>query len=135
MRYFDCHSHFSTKDGLHHATQEDYEQAQRVFKRKRTFETEAQMADGFRTRNVRTILDIYRTWRMTDEDQIRESNDYATGFALKNPDIVYGNWLAINPAMKDFWLKEYARLAAKKCGFLGFCQSQNSLASRLGYPL
>ena len=47
MRYFDCHSHFSTKAGLHHATQEDYEQAQRVFKRKRTFETEEQMADGF----------------------------------------------------------------------------------------
>ena len=36
MRYFDCHSHFSTKAGLHHASQEDYEQAQRVFKRKRT---------------------------------------------------------------------------------------------------
>ena len=50
MRYFDCHSHFSTKAGLHHATQEDYEQAQRVFRRKRTFETEEQMADGFRTR-------------------------------------------------------------------------------------
>ena len=75
MRYFDCHSHFSTKDGLHHATQEDYEQAQRVFKRKRTFETEAQMADGFRTRNVRTILDIYRTWRMTDEDEIELDGD------------------------------------------------------------
>ena len=130
MRYFDCHSHFSTKAGLHHATQEDYEQAQRVFKRKRTFETEEQMADGFRKRNVRTILDIYRTWRMTDEDDIRASNDYAADFALKNPDIVYGNWLAANPAMKDFWVKEYGRLAAKNCGFLGFCQSQNSL----GYP-
>ncbi len=130
MRYFDCHSHFSTKAGLHHATQEDYEQAQRVFKRKRTFETEEQMADGFRRREVRTILDIYRTWRMTDEDEIRASNDYAADFALKNPDIVYGNWLAANPTMKDFWLKEYARLAAKKSGFLGFCQSQNSL----GYP-
>jgi predicted TIM-barrel fold metal-dependent hydrolase len=32
--------------------------------------------------------------------------------------------------MKDFWLKEYARLTARKCGFLGFCQSQNSL----GFP-
>jgi len=130
MRYFDCHSHFSTKAGLHHATQEDYEQAQRVFKRKRTFETEEQMADGFRQRKVRTILDIYRTWRMTDEDEIRASNDYAADFARTNSDIVYGNWLAANPAMKDFWLKEYARLAAKNCGFLGFCQSQNSL----GYP-
>jgi predicted TIM-barrel fold metal-dependent hydrolase len=67
---------------------------------------------------------------MTDEDEIRASNDYATDFALKNPDIVYGNWLAINPTMKDFWLKEYARLTARKCGFLGFCQSQNSL----GFP-
>ncbi len=130
MRYFDCHSHFSTKAGLHHATPEDYEQAQRVFKRKRTFETEEQMAEGFRSRNVRTILDIYRTWRMTDEDEIRASNDYATDFALKNKDIVFGNWLAINPTMKDFWLKEFRRLADKKPGFLGFCQSQNSL----GFP-
>jgi len=130
MHYFDCHSHFSTKAGLHHASQEDYEQAQRVFKRKRTFETEAEMADGFRKRNVRTILDIYRTWRMIDEDEIRASNDYAIDFARKNPNIVYGNWLAANPAMKDFWLKEYQRLAETKPGFLGFCQSQNSL----GYP-
>ena len=48
MRYFDCHSHFSTNAGLHHRTMEEYENAQRVFKRKREFETEEQMADGFR---------------------------------------------------------------------------------------
>jgi len=46
------------------------------------------MADGFRQRKVRTILDIYRTWRMTDEDEIRASNDYAADFARKNSDIV-----------------------------------------------
>lgn len=130
MRYFDCHSHFSTKAGLHHATQEDYEQAQRVFKRKRTFETEQEMADGFRKRNVRTILDIYRTWRMTDEDAIRQSHDYVIDFARQNPDVVYGNWVAINPAMKDFWLKEFRRLLDSRTGFYGFCQSQNSL----GFP-
>ncbi len=128
MRYFDCHSHFSTKAGLHHASQEDYEQAQRVFKRKRTFETETEMAEGFRKRNVRTILDIYRTWRLTDEDEIRQSHDYVIAFARNNPDIVYGNWVAINPAMKDFWLKEFRRLLDAKCGFFGFCQSQNTLA-------
>ena len=127
MRIFDCHSHFSTRDGLHHASLEDYENAQRVFKRKRTFQTEAEMAETFRSRGVRTILDIYRTWRLTDEDEIRASNDYAAGFARKNPDIVFGNWLAINPAMKAFWIKEYERLAASGAGFLGFCQSQNSL--------
>ncbi len=127
MRYFDCHSHFSTQAGLHHASQEDYEQAQRVFKRKRTFETEREMADGFRSRNVRTILDIYRTWRMTDEDQIRQSHDYVIDFTRNNPDIVYGNWVAINPLMKDFWLKEYRRLLDSKTGFYGFCQSQNSI--------
>ena len=130
MRYFDCHSHFSTKAGLHHKTMEEYENAQRVFRRKREFETEEQMADGFRKRNVRTILDIYRTWRMTDEDEIRTSNDYAADFARKNPDIVYGNWIAINPSMKDFWIKEFKRLLSGKAGFVGFCQSQNSL----GYP-
>lgn len=127
MRYFDCHSHFSTEAGLHHATREDYEQAQRVFKRKRTFQTEAEMADGFRSRNVRTILDIYRTWRFTDEDEIRKSHDYVIDFARKNPDVVYGNWVAINPSMKDFWLKEFRRLLDSKCGFFGFCQSQNTL--------
>ena len=94
MRYFDCHSHFSTKAGLHHRSMEEYENAQRIFKRKREFETEEQMATTFRSRGVRTILDIYRTWRMTDEDEIRASNDYALAFARANPDIVYGNWLA-----------------------------------------
>jgi len=101
MRYFDCHSHFSTRAGLHHRTAEEYENAQRVFKRKREFETEEQMAETFRSRNVRTILDIYRTWRMTDEDEIRASNDYAASFAKNNLDLVYGNWLAINPTMKS----------------------------------
>ena len=127
VRYFDCHSHFSTRAGLHHRSAEELANAERIFKRKRTFQTEAEMAEGFRQRNVRSILDIYRTWRMTDEDEIRASNDYATGFARDHRDVVHGNWLAANPAMKDFWLKEYARLAATDCGFLGFCQSQNSL--------
>ena len=49
---------------------------------------------------------------MTDEDEIRASNDYVIEFARNNRDIVYGNWLAANPSMTDFWLKEYARLAA-----------------------
>jgi uncharacterized protein len=127
MKIFDCHSHFSTRAGLHHRSMEEYEQAQRVFKRKRTFQTEAEMAENFRSRDVRTILDIYRTWRMTDEDEIRASNDYATEFARQNRDIVYGNWLAVNPEMKDFWFKEYERLAGSNAGFLGFCQSQNTL--------
>ncbi len=130
MRYFDCHSHFSTRAGLHHRTMEEYENAQRIFKRKREFETEEQMAQTLRSRNVRTILDIYRTWRMTDEDEIRASNDYAAAFARQNRDIVHGNWLAINPTMKDFWIGEFKRLAGSGAGFFGFCQSQNSL----GYP-
>jgi hypothetical protein len=130
MRYFDCHSHFSTKAGLHHRTPEEYENAQRVFKRKREFETEEQMAQGFRARNVRTILDIYRTWRMTDEDEIRASNDYIVEFARSHPDVVYGNWLAANPTMKEFWLGEFRRLVDTKAGFFGFCQSQNAL----GFP-
>ena len=107
VRYFDCHSHFSTRAGLHHRTAEELANAERIFKRKRTFQTEAEMADGFRQRKVRGILDIYRTWRMTDEDEIRASNDYAAKFTHNNKDIVYGNWLAANPAMKDFWLKEF----------------------------
>jgi uncharacterized protein len=130
MRYFDCHSHFSTRAGLHHRTMEEYENAQRIFRRKREFETEEQMVDGFRSRNVRTILDIYRTWRMTDEDEIRASNDYAAAFARNNRDVVYGNWLAANPTMQKFWMDEFRRLADSNSGFFGFCQSQNSL----GYP-
>src|SRR5690606_38703613 len=127
MRIFDCHSHFSTREGLHNETMEDYENAQRIFKRKRTFRTEAEMAETFRSRGVRTILDLYRTWRMTDEDEIRKSNDYAIAFARSNPDVVYGNWIAINPAMKDFWIREFERLSSSGAGFVGFCQSQNSL--------
>jgi hypothetical protein len=130
MRYFDCHSHFSTKAGLHHKTMEEYENAQRIFRRKREFETEEQMAQTLRSHNVRSVLDIYKTWRMTDEDEIRATNDYAADFTRKNRDIVYGNWIAINPAMKEFWLKEAKRLMSGNAGFVGFCQSQNSL----GFP-
>jgi uncharacterized protein len=131
MRYFDCHSHFSTRAGLHHRSVAEYENAQRIFKRKRTFETEEQMANGFRQRNVHTILDLYRTWHMTNPDEICAANDYAADFARKNADIVYGNWLAANPTMRDFWIKEFKRLKGSiSAGFFGFCQSQNSL----GFP-
>ena len=92
VRYFDCHSHFSTRAGLHHRSAEELANAERIFKRKLSFQTEAEMAEGFRQRNVRSILDIYRTWRMTDEDEICASNDYAVEFARGNRDIVYGNW-------------------------------------------
>src|SRR4029078_2917114 len=102
MRYFDCHSHFSTKAGLHHKTMEEYENAQRIFRRKREFEAEEQMAETLRSRNVRSNIDIYKTWRMDNEDDIRATNDYAADFARKNRDIVYGNWIAINPTMTDF---------------------------------
>ena len=135
MRYFDCHSHFSTKAGLHHKTMEEYENAQRIFRRKREFETEEQMAETLRSRNVRSILDIYKTWRMTDEDEIRATNDYAADFTRKNRDIVYGNWIAINPSMKDFWIKEFKRLIGGNAGFVGFCQSQNSLGFPPGDPV
>jgi predicted TIM-barrel fold metal-dependent hydrolase len=135
MRIFDCHSHFSTRDGLHHKSMEDYENAQRVFKRKRTFQTEAEMAETYRSRNVRSIFDIYRTWRMTNEDEIRASNDYVARFARENPDIAYGNWLAINPSMQEFWIKEYQRLASSGAGFFGFCQSQNSLRYTASDPI
>jgi predicted TIM-barrel fold metal-dependent hydrolase len=124
MRYFDCHSHFSTRAGLHHRTMEDYENAQRVFKRKRSFETEEEMAQGFRSRNVRTILDIYKTHRMSDPEEVRATNDYAANFARANPDVVFGNWLVIDPRMKDFWIKEFERLASGNAGFVGFAYSQ-----------
>jgi predicted TIM-barrel fold metal-dependent hydrolase len=124
MRYFDCHSHFSTRAGLHHATMEDYENAQRIFKRKREFETEEQMAEGFRKRNVRSILDIYKTHRMSDPDEIRKTNDYAAEFARSNADVVFGNWLVIDPRMKDFWIGEFNRLARSNSGFIGFAYSQ-----------
>lgn len=130
MRYFDCHSHFSTRAGLHHRTPEDLANAERIFKRKRSFQTESEMAEWFRSRNVRTILDVYKTWGMTDPEEIRETNDYVVNFSRSYKDIVYGNWLAINPAMKEFWIGEFERLVASGAGFFGFCQSQNSL----GYP-
>ena len=70
-----------------------------------------------------------RTWRFTDEDEIRKSHDYVIDFARKNPDVVYGNWVAINPSMKGFWLKEFRRLAGiASAGSLVFAKSQNSAA-------
>ena len=50
MRYFDCHSHFlDASRACITRTAEEYENAQRVFKRKREFETEEQMAETFRS--------------------------------------------------------------------------------------
>lgn len=135
MRYFDCHSHYSTKLGIHQGTAEELANAERVFRRKRSFETEDEMADGFRQRNVRAIFDIYKGWRTTDEGEIRAQNDYIMAFARQNPDVVYGNWLAINPHMKTFWLKEFERLATSGTGFYGFCQSQNTLGLPASDPI
>lgn len=124
MKIFDCHSHYSTRKGLHHASQEEYENAQRIFKRKREFQSEEEMAEAFRSRGVRSMLDIYKTARLTDPDEIRAANDYTIQFAKDYPDIVHGNWLAINPLLKDFWIKEYERVNAGHPGMISFCISQ-----------
>ena len=129
MRLFDLHSHWGTKRGYVLQTPEDLAQQQRTWGSSPTYDTEEQMAEYFRRNNVRTILDFGFTKSIT-LDQVRPFHDYAIETQQRFSDVIFGNWLQIDPRLGGEAVDEIERCIDASDGFIGYCVS----AAGMGFP-
>src|SRR4030095_6010216 len=129
MRLFDLHSHWGTKHGYVLQTPEDLAQQERTWGSSPTYDTEAQMAEYFRRNNVRTILDFGFTKSMT-LDQVRPFHDYAIDTQQRFSDVIFGNWLQIDPRLGFGAVEELQRCIDESNGFIGYCV----FAAGKGFP-
>jgi predicted TIM-barrel fold metal-dependent hydrolase len=134
MRVFDLHSHWGTKKGYRLRTEEERAQQPSTWKSTASYVTEQEMADYFRKRNAKVILDLGFTKSMRIED-VREFHDYALDFQRANADVVFGNWLNIDPRQQKAALEEIKRCMAASKGFIGFMVSGGSLGAPASDPV
>ena len=134
MRLFDLHSHWGTKRGYVLQTPEDLAQQQRTWGSSPTYDTEEQMAEYFRRNNVRTILDFGFTKNMT-LDQVRPFHDYAIETQRRFPDVIFGNWLQIDPRLGGAAVDEIERCIDESDGFIGYCVSAAGMGFAASDPI
>ena len=129
MKLIDLHSHWGTKRGYLLQTEEELAQQKQTWNSEPRYETEEEMAAYFRKIGVRTILDLAFTKNLPLE-KVREYHDYALETQRRYPDVMFGNWLQIDPRTGAEGAAEFRRCVAANAGFVGICIS----ASGTGYP-
>lgn len=134
MRVFDMHSHWGTEKGYRLRTDAERGQQPKVWNSTASYVTEQEMADYFRKHHARVILDLGFTKSMRIEE-VREFHDYALDFQRQNSDVIYGNWMNIDPRQGKAALDEVKRCIAAKSGFIGFMVSGGSLGVPASDPL
>ncbi|MGE0314313.1 MAG: amidohydrolase family protein [Lautropia sp.] len=128
-RLFDLHSHWGTKRGYVLQSEAELAQQQRTWGSTPSYATEEEMADYFRRSGVRTILDFGFTKRMS-LDEVRPHHDYAIDTQRRFPDVIFGNWLQIDPRTGEAGADELRRCMRESSGFIGYCVS----AAGMGFP-
>src|SRR5512140_1030240 len=96
MRIFDMHSHWGTRKGYRLRGDVELGQQIKVWKSEPNYVTEQAMAAYFRSCGVRTILDLGFT-KSSPIAQAREYHDYALAVQREHSDVIFGNWLNIDP--------------------------------------
>ena len=129
MRLFDLHSHWGTERGYVLRSQEALAQQQKTWNSTPSYDTEDEMAAYFRASNVRTILDFGFTKSLA-LDQVVPLHDYAIDVQRAHPDVIFGNWLQIDPKLGAQGAHELQRCIDASDGFVSYCIS----ASGMGYP-
>jgi predicted TIM-barrel fold metal-dependent hydrolase len=129
MRLFDLHSHWGTQRGYVLRTPEALAQQEKTWNSTPRYDTEDEMADYFRANNVRTILDFGFTKSLPLEEVV-PFHDYAIDVQKSHTDVIYGNWLQIDPQLGPRGAGELQRCIDSSTGFVSYCIS----ASGMGYP-
>lgn len=129
MRLFDLHSHWGTQRGYVLQTPEELARQQHTWGSLPNYDSEEQMAEYFRRNEVRTILDFGFTKHMSLAD-VRPYHDYAIETQRRFPDVIFGNWLQIDPRTGAAGADEIRRCIDASSGFIGYCVS----AAGMGYP-
>ena len=134
MRLFDLHSHWGTERGYRLRGEDQLGQQEKVWKSTPKYVTEQEMADNFRANQVRTILDLGFTKSMPIE-QVVPFHDYAMDVQRAHADVIYGNWLNIDPRFGEAALEELRRCIKLSAGFVGFIVSGGSLGVAASDPV
>jgi len=129
VRLFDLHSHWGTQRGYVLQTPEELARQQHTWGSLPNYDSEEQMAEYFRRNEVRTILDFGFTKHMSLAD-VRPYHDYAIETQRRFPDVIFGNWLQIDPRTGAAGADEIRRCIDASSGFIGYCVS----AAGMGYP-
>jgi predicted TIM-barrel fold metal-dependent hydrolase len=117
-RIFDAHSHWGTRRGYPFQTPEELAQQERVFRSTPRYVTEAEMADHFRSLDVRAILDL-GVRAAAPMDEVRALHDYALATQTQHADVIFGNWLHIDPRKGPDAVDELDRCLRAATGFVG----------------
>jgi predicted TIM-barrel fold metal-dependent hydrolase len=86
-----------------------------------TYLDEAEMADHFRSNNVKVILDFGFS-KYLPLEEMQNLHDYAFETEQAHRDVILGHWLHVDPRT-DGGLAELRRCIDKRIGFVGFAVS------------
>lgn len=129
MKLFDLHSHWGTRRGYVLRTDAELAQQRRTWNSDPKYVTEAEMAAYLREQDVRTILDFGFT-KSLPIAQAQPYHDYALEVQAAYSDVIFGNWLQIDPRTGRQGADEFRRCVAVSKGFVGICVS----APGMGFP-
>jgi len=108
LRLFDLHSHWGTRRGYVLRTEEQLAQQRRTWNSDPAYVTEDEMAAYLRAQEVRTILDFGFT-KSLSIDEVKPYHDYALEVQAKHADVIFGNWLQIDPRTGQAGADEFRR--------------------------
>lgn len=121
-RLIDLHSHWGTRRGYALRTPEELAQQRKVWNSDPKYVTEDEMAQYFRSSNVRAILDFGFT-KFLPLQESAELHDYAFQTERAHRDVILGQWIHLQPSSGAAGLKELRRCIDQAPGFLGFAAS------------
>jgi predicted TIM-barrel fold metal-dependent hydrolase len=129
MKLFDCHSHWATERGYPLRSAAALELQKTTWNSAPSYVSEDEMADEFRRQGARVILDLGFT-KSLPLAEVRPLHDYAIEMQRRHADVIYGNWLQIDPRTGRQGAAELSRCIAASAGFVSFCVS----AAGMGFP-
>ncbi len=134
MKLFDVHSHWGTRRGYVLRSEEQLAQQRRTWNSDPKYATEEEMAAYLRSQEVRTILDFGFT-KSLPIAEARAYHDYAIDVQATYPDVIFGNWLQIDPRTGHEGVVEFERVAAASRGFVGICVSAPGMGYAASDPI
>jgi predicted TIM-barrel fold metal-dependent hydrolase len=122
LKIIDIHSHWGTRRGYTLRTEEELAQQKKTWNSEPRYHTEQEMADYFRTSQVRVVLDFGFT-KFIPLAEAAATHDYGFATQRAHPDAILGHWIHIDPDTRADGVRELRRCIDKAPGFLGFAVS------------
>jgi predicted TIM-barrel fold metal-dependent hydrolase len=129
VKLFDLHSHWGTERGYPLRGAAALAQQRHTWNSQASYVSEEEMAAYFRKAGVRTILDFGFTKNLPIAE-VKPLHDYALETQRKYSDVIFGNWLQIDPRTGKAGAAELRRCIDASAGFVSLAVS----AAGMGFP-